>query len=199
MVTSFFLLTSSNIRQIRQILEIARTFQQKVVEKRLTPHFFRLWMLSSKKHYLVHLVGSICWRHHILWSKFKNDVMWRHVTSRRHHDVKFSRNVSFISISLLSKYEVVWSIIYEVLAIYVFAYLIWDCIGNSHLPWRKISENVNGGWYGSQIWWKDVKRIGTKRTKCAGLPPAPIFHYFNFSNRGGRITPPLVRIGLRHF
>ena len=41
------------------MLEIARSFQQKVVEKRLTPHFFCLRMLSSKKYYLVHPVGKI--------------------------------------------------------------------------------------------------------------------------------------------
>ena len=141
-----FLLTSSNIRQIRQILEIARTFQQKVVEKRLTPHFFRLRMLSSKKHYLVHPVGNICWRHHILWSKIKNDVMWRHVTSRRHHDIKLGRNVSFLGIPPLCKYEVVWSIPYKVLVIYVFADLIWDCIENSHLPLKTNLKKLKGGW-----------------------------------------------------
>ena len=76
-----FLLTSSNIRQIRQILEIIRTFQQKVVDKRLTPRFFRLRMLSSKKYYLVHSMGNICWRHHILWSKFKYIFLWLLITS----------------------------------------------------------------------------------------------------------------------
>ena len=79
-----FLLTSSKIRQIRQMSQIARTFQPKVVEKWLTPHFFCLRMLFSKKH-----VWFTPWVTFLLTSALfmvKNQK-WRHVTSR---DVKTS-------------------------------------------------------------------------------------------------------------
>ena len=56
------------------MLEIARTFQQNVVEKRLTPHFFCLGMLSSKKYSLVHPVGNIFIEVTTLWSKQRQDV-----------------------------------------------------------------------------------------------------------------------------
>ena len=62
------------------------------------------------------------WRHRdvtFLQQTFENDVIWRHVTSWHHHHIKLGRNVSLIDISLLSKYEVIWSIIDKVMAIYV--------------------------------------------------------------------------------
>ena len=64
--------------------EIARTFQQKVVEKWLTPHFIRHRMLVLKKY-----VWLTPWVTFLLTSALfmvKNQK-WRHVTSR---DVKTS-------------------------------------------------------------------------------------------------------------
>ena len=107
------------------------------------------------------------WRHRdvtFLQQTFENDVIWRHVTSWHHHHIKLGRNVSLIDISLLSKYEVIWSIIDKVMAIYVSIVTLNPTFGLYRPKKYEIGQNIRVNGYKCFIF---VPQLTTKKTNIS--------------------------------